>query len=468
MQPRPRAQAAGLLDSGELRVGEAVALGIRQRLLISHLFAVVVLAGAFGAFVYASAERQLIERLRIQLAETAGGVARALDPHLVAAADGDATARAALAAALANEARNHADIDHIDVVRERDGARVVVASSATDAAPAARAGDLGALAPLPGGAGYAVDLAMRRGEVGEKLYILRLSAALAFLVCVLVALLLSRHLAGRIIARITDLTARCRALANGEPLPPRRPGPHDELDDLAREFDAMAGRLRHAAASREQAAAALREANASLESRVRERTAELEAANAKLKAEIEQRLHVEALLAEAAMTDPLTGLLNRRAQMEMLEQAAQRLKPGEPGLSIILVDLDHFKQLNDRYGHSAGDRVLTTVAARLRDLCGGAQAHCVARWGGEEFLVLLPGVRLAAACKRAEELRREVAALRIDRIAQVTASFGVAELVGGESLDACLKRCDQALYRAKEAGRDAVVAAQGALFATMS
>jgi diguanylate cyclase (GGDEF)-like protein len=301
----------------------------------------------------------------------------------------------------------------------------------------------------------------------EHLHTLRLYAALAFLVCVLAALLLARVLAGRLLARINDLTARCRALANGEFPSPRRSGPRDEFDNLGREFDAMAGRLRLAAQDRERAHVALHEANACLESRVRERTAELEDATTKLKREIENRVHVEALLAEAAMTDGLTGLLNRRAMLEMLEQAAARLKPGDTGLSLIVADIDNFKRINDEFGHDAGDRVLTAVASRLREI-GGDPQH-VARWGGEEFLVLMPGVRMAAACQRAEAMRRDVAQTHIDGgNLRVTLSLGVAELGAEEDLDACLRRCDQALYRAKDAGRNTVVAARGRQFATMS
>jgi diguanylate cyclase (GGDEF)-like protein len=449
----------------------ALALRIKQRLLLSHLFAAVVLAGAFGAFVYYTAEQQLVERLRAQLSDTAASIARSVDPASLDVATSDAIARHDFDARLQAEAGNHHDIELIYLIRDDTGGPHLVASSAEDAAHTPlldKAGDISARVPVPARPDYLVGIEMSAGEVGEKLEFLRLSAVLAFLVCVLAALVLSRILASRFLTRITDLAARCRALASNEPLPPRRPGPRDEMDDLAREFDAMAGRLRHTAESREKAAAALREANALLESRVRERTAELEGANAKLKNEIESRVHTEHLLAEAALTDPLTALLNRRAMMEMLEQAAAELRPGEQGLSIIVADVDDFKRVNDQYGHAAGDRVLAAVAAKLRELSGGHQQHNVARWGGEEFLVLLPNVRLAVACKRAEQLRREVAAMRIEETVSVSISLGVAEMLGGESPDACLRRCDQAMYRAKACGRNAVVAAQGALFATMS
>jgi diguanylate cyclase (GGDEF)-like protein len=449
-----------------------LSLGIRHRLLVSHLFAVVVLAGAFGAFVYYTAAQQVIERLHVQQTGSVALIAQSLDPAMLDAAASDATVHRALVAHLQAAAHNNSDIDRVYVIRRVAGADRVLASSDGDSAQAARdsaQSGATALAAVAGDHGYFAGIEMHGSEVREKLYILRLSAALAFLVCVLAALVLSRHLAGRFLARIGDLAARCRALANGEPLPPRRPGPRDELDDLAHEFDAMAGRLRHAAQGREQAHAALREANERLESRVLSRTAELEGATVKLRNEIESRVHVEALLAEAALTDSLTGLLNRRAMMEMLGQGAAQLEPGEPGLSVIVADIDYFKRVNDVHGHAVGDQVLAAVANRLRESCGGAQQHNVARWGGEEFLILLPGVRLAAACKRAEQLRRDVAALRIGADAlHVSLSLGVAELMAGEALDVCLRRCDQALYRAKDAGRDTVVAAQGALFATMS
>ena len=368
------AQGARLLDCPPDAVfpGVFLALKIKNRLIVSYLFAIVVLAGALGAFVYFAASRQLS------------------------------------------------------------------------------------------------NLPIAAADATDRLNALRTSALLAFGVCVLIAAILSRHLAKVLLTRFNDLAARCRALANNEPLPPRRVGPRDDLDELAHEFDAMAGRLRHTAESREHAYAALREANAFLETRVSERTSELTDANKKLRNEIETRLHVEALLAEAALTDALTGLLNRRAMMEMLEQAASQLKPGEQALSVIIADIDHFKAVNDQYGHAAGDRVLAAVGAKLRDLCGGQVQIYVARWGGEEFLILLPQVRLAAACKRAEQIRREINAMRIEETLSVTLSLGVSEVIGGEDPDACLRRCDQALYKAKDGGRNMVVAGQGTLFATMS
>ena len=452
----------------------AVSLTIRQRLLLSHLFAVVVLAGAFGAYVYYVAAQQVVERIHAQLAGTALNFARTVDSATLAAAAQNDTARQALGARLREVTRGRDDIGTVYLTQQRsDGDHIVVSSDDAVARDALKAketdGRMMVVTPVPGEAGYAVAIETSPNRVGDQLYFLRLSAALAFLVCMLAAVTLSRIAAGRFQHSITDLVARCRALANGEPLPPRHVGPTDEFDSLAREFDGMAGRLKVAAEGRERASAALREANEKLESRVRERTAELEGATAKLKSEIESRVHIEALLGEAALTDALTGLLNRRAMMEMLGQASARLRPGEAGLSVILADIDHFKRVNDLYGHSAGDEVLAAVAAMLRASSGDQLQHNVARWGGEEFLILLPGTRLAVACKRAEQIRHDIAAARIGEDGlRVSLSLGVAELIAGERVDDCLRRADQALYKAKDAGRNTVVAAQGQLFATMS
>ncbi|HVJ63128.1 MAG TPA: GGDEF domain-containing protein, partial [Tahibacter sp.] len=199
---------------------------------------------------------------------------------------------------------------------------------------------------------------------------------------------------------------------------------------------------------------------------VEERARAIEDATGQLKVEIENRLQVEALLAEAALTDALTGLLNRRAMLEMLEQAVQASR-GMGGFSMILADIDHFKHVNDTYGHGIGDQVLMATARELESLHGDNR-HA-ARWGGEEFFVVLPNTGLMEACRRAEELRARVERMPLQpRGIRVTLSLGVAELQPGEPLEDCLRRCDQALYRAKDAGRNTVVIARGNLFATMS
>ncbi len=447
----------------------ALTFGIRQRLMASHLFAAVLLAGAFGAFVYWMAQGQLQQRAQVQLAGYVKLIAGSLDSDRIAEAEYDSQVRRELVARLQSLTQDNAGISHVRIARHAVAGEHTVASSSGSPLVSEDSDQITARAPIAGSRNYFVVAQLGGAETSQELSVLRVRAMIAFLVCVLAALFIGRHLAGRILARITDLARRCRALASGEPLPPRHSGAHDELENLISEFDDMARRLRRTAEQREEALDSLREANEKLESRVLDRTSELEGANAKLKQEIEGRVHVEALLAEAALTDPLTGLLNRRAMMEMIDQASAQLQPGQPGLGLIVADIDHFKQINDNHGHRVGDNVLVAIARRMIELAGEANQRNVARWGGEEFLILLPDTRLALACRFAEIIRRGVSDLQtgIPNL-RVSLSVGVAEFDAGDSLDDCLWRCDQAMYRAKEAGRNSVVAAQGKLFATMS
>lgn len=161
-----------------------------------------------------------------------------------------------------------------------------------------------------------------------------------------------------------------------------------------------------------------------------------------------------------ATHDPLTGLHNRRAAESRLESDhAHALRSGEP-LSVLMLDLDHFKRINDRWGHAAGDRVLVAVADVLREQLRGADLG--ARFGGEEFLAILPATTSAEAVAAAERIRARVAKLALDADdgpMRITASIGVATLAFGESTTQLLARADTAMYRAKDAGRDRCVAA---------
>jgi diguanylate cyclase (GGDEF)-like protein len=169
---------------------------------------------------------------------------------------------------------------------------------------------------------------------------------------------------------------------------------------------------------------------------------------------------VRDVLAEAnarSETDMLSGLLNRggfEAHAAAALQEARRL--GVP-VSLVISDLDHFKSVNDNFGHAAGDTVIVTFARFLRSAM--ADHHLAGRIGGEEFAVLLPGTNLVAARLFAEGARNAFASLTVDGMAptkRFTASFGVAELAGGETISDLMERADKALYLAKNSGRDCV------------
>jgi diguanylate cyclase (GGDEF)-like protein len=180
--------------------------------------------------------------------------------------------------------------------------------------------------------------------------------------------------------------------------------------------------------------------------------------NARLEDEIKERRRAEAELMHLAMHDVLTGLPNRRAFGPMLERAVRSAREGSPS-TLALLDLDHFKTVNDRHGHTQGDEVLRDTARVLRAALRTDDE--AARLGGEEFGVILRGTNAADAGTLLERLRREIADQRWDiPDLRVTTSIGYTELLADENVDArsALRRADAALYEAKEHGRDRIVA----------
>jgi diguanylate cyclase (GGDEF)-like protein len=156
-------------------------------------------------------------------------------------------------------------------------------------------------------------------------------------------------------------------------------------------------------------------------------------------------------LEDMAQTDPLTGLLNRFGLHAHIKQAMDQAKANpQAGLSVIIADIDFFKKINDTHGHAQGDEVLKQVAQIFGR---NTRSHdAVARWGGEEFLILSPMTRLEIAARVAEKLRKMVE----QQVPGVTCSFGVAEWREGRGIAEVLQSADTALYRAKREGRNQV------------
>jgi diguanylate cyclase (GGDEF)-like protein len=156
-------------------------------------------------------------------------------------------------------------------------------------------------------------------------------------------------------------------------------------------------------------------------------------------------------------TDMLSGLLNRGGfEAHAAEALREAGRLGVP-VSLVISDLDHFKSINDNFGHAAGDTVIVTFAGFLRSAMAGH--HVAGRIGGEEFAILLPGTNLVAARLFAEGARNAFASLTVEGMPatkRFTASFGVAELAGGETISDLMERADKALYLAKNSGRDCV------------
>lgn len=159
-------------------------------------------------------------------------------------------------------------------------------------------------------------------------------------------------------------------------------------------------------------------------------------------------------LERLASADPLTGLANRRGGEKDIAAEISRARRQNTPLSCVLLDLDHFKEVNDTFGHQAGDYVLREISALLRRT---VRAYDIlVRWGGEEFLVVLPGVEHEQALKLAERIRQAVENMPLAGIGGVTASVGVASLGNDYSFDAMFAAADRRLYTAKAAGRNTV------------
>lgn len=185
---------------------------------------------------------------------------------------------------------------------------------------------------------------------------------------------------------------------------------------------------------------------------------ELEAANAKLQSQLQEIRALQTQLTEMAVRDTLTGLHNRRYVEETLPRELARAKRDGYPLALILIDLDLFKRINDTYGHPAGDAVLKAVAKVLRQ--GARESDIVSRYGGEEFLVVLPNMAMHQALARAESWQRALAGAPVQHGAfaiTTTLSAGIAAYPDNSAdIEALLRLADDALYRAKANGRNRV------------
>ncbi len=454
-------------------------LSTRLKLFLSHFLAIVLVSGSIGSYFYNSAIESLLGSLQTRLKYSAALLSKAVQPaeldQILSAADKNSAAYQQGISLLRELVASNPDIAFIYVMR-KDGEQIrFVLDSDPDApaepgeiydveAPALHEGfrapscdrDLihdkwgtfmSGYAPISGSDGrYAIGIDMRADEVEQKLNTLRRTGFLSLLLSVVLAFLFGHLLSRSFLKRIDALHQRCLNLSHGDEPSPRSSG--DELDQLTVTFDDMLGRLqRH---------------QAELEQRVTLRTAELQASNSQLQNEIAERERMALLLEETARTDFLTKLINRRAMAQRLQNEVARIERAGGDFSLVLVDIDHFKHINDQFGHDIGDEVLKALSRAFE--ASVREQDVVSRWGGEEFLILLPNTGQDDAVEQAERLRALLDGdqLAIDRYPhRVTASFGVSQYHPGQSVESVLKQADVALYQAKAQGRNRVRALSG-------
>ncbi|MET0067829.1 MAG: diguanylate cyclase [Candidatus Thiodiazotropha sp.] len=469
-------------------------LTIQSKMFLSHFAAIILVSGSVGSYFYHSAADSLMEALRSRLKNSAalisqGFVVRDLD-EIRSPADMQKPSYRENVVLLRDYVKANPDIAFVYVMRKvGDAAEFVLDSDIQEPAepgepytpdlPELMEGFLrpsvdksitrdrwgyflSGYSPLDVGEDdYLVGVDMRADEVQKKFEQIRLAGMLSLALSVILAMIFSRLLSQNMTRRITELTTRFALVAPIKTLEGEaRKG--DELDQLSTAFTQMSQRLEVEKQQVDLSQSALRKAHDELEQRVEARTMELVQANEKLLQEIVERKHVERMLEETSRIDYLTGVLNRRAMSKRLEQMVAQTERSGHGFCMILTDIDHFKLVNDNYGHDVGDKVLKHTVDQLRRHI--READELARWGGEEFLILSSETQLNEAISLAQRLCRDLAETEFvvdGRHLHVTASFGVTLFRVGEALDTCLKRADDALYSAKDQGRNRVVVAEG-------
>ena len=462
---------------------------IQSKLFFSHFAAIILVSGSVGTYFYQSAIENLTEALRSRLQNSASLVSRGFEVEnldvIREVAHMNLPRYKVGVAALRSFVQSNPDIAFIYVMRKEGDRPVFVLDSDIDdpAMPGEvyeedipelmegfirpsvdkeitrdRWGSfLSGYSPLEAGEGqYLVGIDMYADEVDAKLEQIRLAGFLSLALSVLLAMIFSRVLSLNFTRRIKGVSDRLAGIAPGQSTE-TVVTQGDELSQLSDAFERMSLRLEHNRQEIEKNQSELRQARDELEQRVQDRTSELVETNHKLMQEIAERKHMEQRLEELSRTDYLTGVLNRRAITRSLQETQDAVTTERDSFCTILLDLDHFKQINDEYGHAVGDHALRHAVERVRH--GIREKDLLGRWGGEEFLILAPRTNLDEAQGLAERLCRNLADTQVstDGVSvTVTGSFGVTRYVPGESIDSCLKRTDDALYAAKHQGRNRI------------
>ncbi|MBE1237315.1 diguanylate cyclase [Phaeovibrio sulfidiphilus] len=334
---------------------------------------------------------------------------------------------------------------------------------AVDDAPAADEWGvlLSGYAPLKGGEGrYLVGIDMRGDTVMEQYATLKLAALLGLFVSIIVAVLFARFLASQVMRPIDRTVEKCEAIAAGNLNVRLTDHTYRELGRLFRSFNKLAEALARTKRSEEAAFEKLRTAKEDMERQMRQWNAELRELNERLVNESAERRSAQTELEKAVVVDELTRLVNRRGMIQRLGHEVLHSRQSRRPFTLLLLDMDDFKQVNDTLGHDAGDMVLSEVAIRIKGLLRGQDV--TARWGGDEFVIMLADTRFENGLLVAEKIRSRIKDSPFfagGQEVRVSVSIGVAEYEGEYDVDQVLRRVDEALYRAKLGGRNKVMGA---------
>jgi diguanylate cyclase (GGDEF)-like protein len=465
-------------------------LSIQTKLFLSHFLAIILVSGSVGSYFYNSAIDNLISSLQSRLQNSAALVSQGLQvANLDQINSADDTNKAGFqqgVTLLRDFVKVNSDIAFIYVMKQVNNEVVFILDSDTN--EPALPGDvyedvnpqllegfirpsvdseittdkwgsfLSGYAPLKmGKTSYLLGIDMRADQVEAKLVTLKLTGLLSFFLSITLAIIFSRMLSKGFLKRINKMKGRMSSIAP-DSNSPESGIKGDELKNLTVALEDMSARLDTKQKQLDQNETALKMAKQDLEQRVEERTYELVNTNQQLLQEIAERARVEQKLETLSQTDHLTGLLNRRALSNQLETHSKKTTSTSHYYSLIMIDLDNFKGINDNYGHDIGDDAIQySVASFKTEL---REHDLLSRWGGEEFLIMLPETLLDEASAIAQRLCDSLAdAPFMSKKGKIilTASFGVSRYHFGEDLNLAIKRADDALYQAKAHGRNCIV-----------
>jgi diguanylate cyclase (GGDEF)-like protein len=423
-------------------------LSLSRRLFYSHLACAVAIALAVAAYLYWAIRNDLIAANRHRLTEDAAEIVK-----LVVSLRGDNADEQVLLQLDTQLKQSVASGQLSAASLWRKNQRI----AGTDDSKSNLSEDLlfNQVLKIADGSSVELILAMDSSSQSARLGEIRTYALLGFIGAVVLSFLFARLLSKRIDNSVNTFVERIQEITSGRFDARIQEVSDDHFGRLAQAFNDMSERLQRTLGERERTLEQLRVARDRLEGSMRDRTKELIDLNELLRKEHEQRAQMEASLAEAAATDSQTKLLNRRSMLELLRQIGEVMRKTGKNCSFAILDVDHFKQVNDRFGHDVGDQVLIGISQVIRSHMRADEA--AARWGGEEFLLAWPDQNIGVAEQRADRLRELISDCHFANGGlRVTASIGVAQWLASEDMDAALRRADKALYSAKAEGRNKV------------